>query len=205
MNRAFRPSLLAAALLGTAAFSGPAMAELSANIGVTSNYLFRGVSESNDDAAVFGGLDYEHASGLYVGTWTSSLGGGGSYELDGYVGFAGEAGGFGYDLGFIYYGYPTDSAAEFYEVYASFSYDIAEAGIAFDPDNEDVYVYGGVSFDLFDGFSLGALVGHYMFDEGDDYTHGQLSLAKGDFTFAVDATDIDDYDPRVSVSWSMNF
>lgn len=45
----------------------------SANIGVVSNYMWRGVTQTGDQAAVQGGIDYSHASGFYAGTWASNV------------------------------------------------------------------------------------------------------------------------------------
>ena len=50
-----------------------AHAQLTANVGLTSDYRFRGVSQSNNGAAVQGGIDYAHSSGLYLGNWNSSV------------------------------------------------------------------------------------------------------------------------------------
>lgn len=50
-----------------------AHAQLTANIGLSSDYRFRGISQSNTGAAVQGGIDYAHSSGLYVGNWNSSI------------------------------------------------------------------------------------------------------------------------------------
>ncbi len=73
------------------------------NVGVTSNYIWRGISQTDDAAAVSGGLDWSGASGLYAGTWVSNVDFGAccetSYELDLYGGFANEVGDFGYDVG----------------------------------------------------------------------------------------------------------
>ncbi|TVQ73043.1 MAG: hypothetical protein EA372_06215 [Chromatiaceae bacterium] len=78
MSKALTKTALTAAvttaLLAGAAVTSTASAEVSANIGFTSNYIFRGVTESDDGAAVQGGIDYEHEGGFYVGTWISSLG-----------------------------------------------------------------------------------------------------------------------------------
>jgi uncharacterized protein (TIGR02001 family) len=72
-------------LLATAAASfatlmlavGPAAAEepfsISANIGVVSNYMFRGTTQTGDQPAVQGGLDFTHESGFYAGTWASNV------------------------------------------------------------------------------------------------------------------------------------
>ncbi len=68
-----------AASLGTLmlALGGPAAAEdpynISANIGAVSNYMWRGVTQTQDGAAVQGGLDFKHQSGFYAGTWVSNV------------------------------------------------------------------------------------------------------------------------------------
>lgn len=194
------------------------------NIGVTSNYVFRGVSQTGDGAAVQGGLDYAHDSGLYVGTWTSNVNFAGGTELDVYGGFSGEAEGFGYDIGLIGYLYPeADEDANFAEVYLGLSYDMFSAGVAYTFTSEidngyfsdgDVYFYVSGGFDLADDFSAGLTVGYYMFDYSSDgdYVHGQLDLTKstdyGDFTFSVslaDKSDLATDDPLFFVSWGTGF
>ncbi len=85
----------------------------SYNVGVTTDYVFRGISQSQHDPAVSGGIDYSHASGLYAGTWLSTqkwvktgpAKSGSDFELDLYGGYKGEAGGIGYDVGLIHYYY----------------------------------------------------------------------------------------------------
>ena len=108
------------AAVAAALTSGVASAELTANAGIFSNYIWRGTTQTNDGAAGQGGLDWGHKSGLYAGTWVSNVAFpdqdattgavdfGTGYEMDVYGGFAGEAGNFGYDLGVITYQYPTD-------------------------------------------------------------------------------------------------
>ena len=104
--------LLAGALLAsTSVVATVAQAGTTGNIGATSNYIWRGVTQSNDQAAVSGGVDWDHDSGAYAGGWTSSLGGG-QYELDVYGGYAFDTGAFSHDVGGIFYLYPV-GAAEF--------------------------------------------------------------------------------------------
>lgn len=211
-------SLLAAAVL--AATSTAAMADVSMNIGATSNYIWRGVTQSNDGAAVSGGIDYSNESGLYVGTWTSSLAGG-DYELDLYAGFGGEAGAFGYDVGVISYQYPV-SETYFHEAYFNGSFNILSFGVAYtfgsDDDDtatfskDDLYYHVGVESEVSEGVTVGATVGSYTFEnDGDsDYTHYAVSVGKGDFTFAIEKNDMDDSgagedNPRVTVSWGQSF
>lgn len=124
-----------AAALGAATTSGTALAELTGNVGVASQYLFRGLEQSGD-AAVQGGLDYSAASGFYAGTWASTIniagvsGTGSGAEVDFYAGFAGEAGAIGYDVGAIYYWYSEEDEP---------------AGASPDPSNNTVEIYAGVS------------------------------------------------------------
>ena len=90
------------------------------NIGVTTDYIFRGVTQSQHKPAVSGGLDYTHSSGLYAGTWLSNQswvdavpnGASSSLEMDLYGGYKGAvATDVGYDVGVIHYHYPHDSLA----------------------------------------------------------------------------------------------
>lgn len=114
--------VLAAALITTfstglvhADDSAPA-AELSFNAAVTSDYRYRGISQTRLEPALQGGADLVHgASGMYVGAWASSIkwtedaGGDGSVELDIYAGKRGELSpGVGYDVGVLTYVYPSN-------------------------------------------------------------------------------------------------
>ena len=87
---------------------------VTANVALTSDYISRGFTQTWSQPALQGGLDYTHQSGLYVGTWASSISDtefrDGSIELDLYAGYAGTIGSFGYTAGFAYYAYPGSSA-----------------------------------------------------------------------------------------------
>ncbi len=86
------------------------------NIGATSDYRFRGISQNDLDPAVQGGVDIAHSSGLYVGTWASNVSdwAAGPYastklEIDLYGGYKTEVAGVGLDVGAIAYMYPGSS------------------------------------------------------------------------------------------------
>ncbi|MXO56336.1 hypothetical protein GRI36_05525 [Altererythrobacter gangjinensis] len=106
--------------------------EISGNVAMVSDYRFRGVSFSDGDIALQGGVDVAHSSGFYVGTWGSSISGGtafGELELDIYGGWSGEVSdGVSFDVGLLYYIYPTGDvpgiATDYFEPYASISYDL---------------------------------------------------------------------------------
>ncbi len=205
------------AAIAAALTSGVAAADLTGNAAATTNYIWRGVTQTDNAAAVQGGLDWS-TGGFYVGTWLSNVdfsgaGGKKGYELDLYAGFGGEAGGFGYDLGVITYQYPMEPQINFTEVYASGTFSVLTLGLNYTVDtasaNEagksafdkgDIYVYGSLDFETKAG-DLSLYAGSYMFDnDGNvggsgtgelDYIHYGVSLSKGDFTFAADKNDID--------------
>ena len=84
--------------------------ESSANVGVFSEYRFRGVKQTEDAPAIQGGFDLSHSSGFYIGNWNSNVEyGNTSMEMDFYAGYAFEAGGFSIDIGDLYYYYPDNS------------------------------------------------------------------------------------------------
>lgn len=92
--------------------AAPAASPLTGNLTVTSDYRFRGISQSYKQPAVQGGIDWAHASGLYLGNWNSSVSGnqypnGASLEMDFYGGYKFPVGkDVTLDVGALYYYYP---------------------------------------------------------------------------------------------------
>ncbi len=105
--------------------SGLAQAEWSANVGYASEYYFRGIFQKNSSAS--GGFDYENG-GFYAGTWAADVGDG--LEIDGYFGYGGEAGDFGYSIGFTGYYYTGDFDDTYQEINLGGSYGIVSAEVA---------------------------------------------------------------------------
>ena len=202
------------ALSATSAF---AVDGLSANIGATNNYLWRGVTQTNNDAAISGGIDYEHKSGFYFGTWASNASWAEkmTYELDFYGGFSGDLGnGLGYDLGYIYYNYDNSSDSDFSEVYAHLTYGVFTLGYNTLVDSDaggrfadDTYISADAEFEIADGLALTVHAGNYNFNAGGNYTDYGVSISKADFAFGLSDTDIDgaDGDINVSVSYTIDF
>ncbi len=189
--RNFTRNLTAAALLST---SVVAMAdsphEFSANVALTSNYVYRGITQTNEGPAIQGGFDYSYAPvGFYAGIWASNLdfnagtNDNASIEIDYYAGFAGEfSNAISWDVGGIYYHYPDqdeDKGAEydFFEAYGNVGYTFA--GVAFEPtigmglayspdffgeDDTGLYVSGTLDLSLPQGFGLSFLVGNQDVD-----------------------------------------
>ncbi len=212
------------------AVCGSAAAELSANIGATSNYVWRGVTQTDDAAAISGGLDYAHDSGLYAGLWASNVDfdDDTTAEVDLYGGFANEFdNGLGYDIGLLYFAYPGAGPSpgdelDFLEVVGALSFGPVTAGVNYtvwkendDADENDVYYHVSASTEVAPTWSLGATVGYYDFDDDTDYTHGQVDVTKsagelGDFTLSVSVAEDDDDlgidgDTLVFVSWAKSF
>ena len=142
--------LLVAALASS--FALPVMAAdftPSSNVGLVTNYLYRGISQSGAKPAIQGGFDLSHSSGAYIGMWGSSISwisdGGlatnAGLELDTYAGYKGAAGDVSYDLGFLRYNYPTGeyvnpipatfSKADTNEVYGAVTYSIVTAKLSY--------------------------------------------------------------------------
>ena len=126
-----RKSLITVAVLG--ALSAPSFVfaaeketksdfTTSGSVGLFSQYIFRGLTQTNRDPALQGNFDINHSSGLYLGAWASNVSwprdtitgpttpysSGGSLEIDIYGGFKTDLGksGFGIDLGALQYYYP---------------------------------------------------------------------------------------------------
>jgi len=108
----------AAAQTAAAPAAAPASPHtFTGNIGLVSDYRFRGISQTFKQPAIQGGFDYSHESGFYVGNWNSNISEGagfpaGNIEMDLYGGFKKTWGDWGLDVGMIYYAYPgTDANA----------------------------------------------------------------------------------------------
>lgn len=106
--------------------AGHARAATTGSVALTSDYLFRGVSQTNEEPAIQGGIEYAADNGFYVGAWGSSISWlsdlssddapiSSDVELDGYLGYRGKFGDskLGYDVGALYYWYPGDYPSGF--------------------------------------------------------------------------------------------
>lgn len=143
--------LVASAFVPAFASAADSPHTLTGNIGVYSQYIFRGLTQTDGDPALQGGFDYSHASGFYLGTWMSNVSwlrdfggynGGGSLEMDFYGGYKGTFGGdFGYDIGLLQYYYPgnvTPGAvkADTLEMYGALSWKWISAKYSYSLNNK---------------------------------------------------------------------
>ncbi|MEM1390248.1 MAG: TorF family putative porin, partial [Pseudomonadota bacterium] len=181
--------------------------EYSANIGVASEYVWRGVTQSDESPSIWGGVDYTNEY-FYLGTWAATTDFGpdsdASFELDIYAGLSDTlASGLTYDVGIIGYFYPTEGDDEdlnFFEVYGGLGFDVTPqvavgAYVYYDPDNENIYAEGTAGYSFTDSLSADASIGSYSFDDGEDYVNwsiGATYSAGGlDFDLRYWDTDID--------------
>ena len=155
-----RKSLITTAVLGClaapsfvfAADAAPASDfTASYNVGLFSQYIFRGLTQTNNKPALQGGFDVSHKSGLYIGGWASNVSwlrdnagtstaplynSGGSLEIDLYGGFKTEVQGVGIDLGALQYYYPGSLNNAVYdkanttELYGALSYGWLQAKVS---------------------------------------------------------------------------
>ena len=115
-----KPIALSVALAGSSiAAIAPAMVQagVSANMGVVSQYIFRGIPQSAGAAAAQAGVDYEADSGLYLGLWASEVtnGFGGEIEYDVYGGYSVDVSGMTLGAGFTLYRYTENDFDKAYD------------------------------------------------------------------------------------------
>ncbi len=121
-NSMWVTALAVVAAAGVSLAAPAAAVELSGNVTLTSDYRFRGVSQTTRDPALQGGFDLETESGFYVGTWGSNVNFGtdASLELDLYAGWSGEIReGITWDVGYTRYEYPSDGSLLDYNEYGA--------------------------------------------------------------------------------------
>jgi len=176
----------------------------SANAAVVSDYRFRGISLSNRDFAIQGGLDISTKSGFYLGTWGSSIESysGSETELDIYGGYSGEVGALTYDVGLLAYTYPGSDGTAYLEGYASLSGSAQKLdwtvgyAYAFNQDSiggqDNSYIYLDTALPLGDtGLNL---AGHIAYENGafgDDKLDWSMGLTYPIGNFEAGITYID--------------
>ncbi|WP_310610382.1 TorF family putative porin [Limnohabitans sp.] len=198
-------SKIVLALLATssAAFAqtAPAAPEstLGYNVGVVSEYRYRGLAQTKGDPALQGGVDYAHASGLYVGAWGSSIkwikdagsDAKGPVELDLYGGYKFEAAGLAYDVGYLRYEYVGNTYsktggvnANTDEVYgavtagpATLKYSYAFSDLfGFTNSKGSTYWDLSATFDLGNGYSLVPHAGRQAVANNAAYSYTDIAL-----------------------------
>jgi uncharacterized protein (TIGR02001 family) len=186
--------------------------KFSANVALTSEYFFRGISQTDDSPAIQGGFDWAHeGTGLYLGVWGSNIdfNTGNSIEIDIYGGIGGTINKFSWKAGGIWYAYPDEPGPltqDYGELTASVGYDFGlfNTGFSFfySPDffgesgHAEYYAFNiGIPIQM---FTLNLVAGRQNIEKNDvfllpDYWHYGASISTGvaGFTLTLGVTDTD--------------
>ena len=176
--------------------------EITGNVALTTNYVFRGISQTDDGPAIQGGFDLG-ADIFYAGAWASSVdfGDDTTMELDVYAGISPEFNGMTFDLGVIYYGYPDSpelatGSQDFLEIYGGVSHEFNQvslgASLAYSPDfygetGGAFYAKGEIGVQVTDEVSISGHYGQSAFEDdllNDDY--GDYSVGATVSAFGLD-------------------
>lgn len=163
---------------------------LSGNVSVVTDYSFRGLSQTNKNMALQGGIDWEHDLGFFLGIWGSSLdyssGGttsGGYLEQDFYGGYSGSIDAFSYDVTAIFFFYPGDEQYNYWEFVLGLGYDFdfmsVKAGFLGSPDyfgTLDTGIYASTGFEV--PIPLDLPYADLSFDANAGYTHADRVIFK---------------------------
>ena len=216
MNKTSLASLLTA--LAASVVPAAAQAQVAYNVGVVSDYRYRGISQSRLKPALQGGVDYT-AGGLYVGVWASTIkwikdvGGDSQVEIDLYGGYKGEfSKGFGYDVGLLAYQYPRNKlrpSANTTEIYGALTYGPATLKYSrsvsnlfgFADSKGSGYIDASATFELTDGWMLTPHIGRQAVKNtgAASYTDASLTVSK-DFSGLVFSAGV--VDARTGVYFS---
>ena len=190
--------------------------EISGNVALTTDYRFRGISQSDEEPAIQGGFDAEFGPGFYIGTWGSTVDfdtnepgtADGSLELDYYGGWSSSIGDtdFGIDVGYIYYDYPGDDGGvgDYQEVYVGASWKDLSLQVNYSDDyyaetDEFWYISGDFSFSLLEDFTIDLHVGYNILEETEYDEEGNVT--DGGF-LATDEDAYTDYSVTVTYTWA---
>lgn len=191
--------------------------ELSGGIGLTSDYIWRGNTQSSGDASVSGSVKLAFENAYSVGLWAGSLGAADNdnpnYELNFFAAYNGMIEQFSYETGIIAYHYPgidgqQRDATDIYGRigYGPFSvsyYQLVRAENDTVEDESARYASLDAAMPLMDDWFLGFHIGLEMFDRLDRDEDFAVSLNKDSFTFT--ASQDEGEDTRISVSWGVRF
>jgi uncharacterized protein (TIGR02001 family) len=176
----------------------PAAADpLSFNIGLTSDYRYRGISQTRLKPAVQAGVDYALPGGFYIGAWASTIkwikdaGGEANVEIDLYGGYKGEiAKDLTYDVGVLTYVYPRNGLstnANTTEIYGALTFGPATLKYShsvtnlfgFADSKNSGYLDLSATFDVYEGLQLIPHVGYQRVAKNGDFSYTDYSLTVG--------------------------
>jgi len=225
-----KKTLIAAAVTGVFALPMLALAAdapasphtLTGNLTLTTDYRFRGISQTFEKPAIQGGIDYSHSSGFYLGNWNSNVNEGAGFpesnlEMDFYGGYKTSFGDFGLDVGAIYYYYPGSDA----NAARGTTFTNPKNGQTYNGsvDNKEIYISGSWKFvslkyyhSVDDYFSAPDTKGSNYIDLSASYDLGNGwginghvgSLRVKNYHAGTDASDADYTDYKLGVTKDLN-
>lgn len=190
---------------------------VSTNVGITSNYIWRGITQSDKKPAVSAGADYNHQSGFYAGTWFSTVDFGDEtdFEYDFYSGYTTEINGADIDFGYIYYGYQGGEDNHFSEAFVKVSFDNLSLAVSTlvdsqwgDSFSDLTYFEGSYTFTLPHDLSLNLHAGYYDLKDAKNYRDFSIALSHiSGLSLMVTTVDGNEAleDDLISVSYSRSF
>lgn len=215
--------MVGAAMLMALGMTGAARAEgaVSATVGFTTDYVFRGVTQTDNAPAVQGSFDYTNGP-FYAGVWGSNVdfGGDESMELDAYFGVTPTTGPINWNLGIVGYFYPgaADDGTEYdyFEGIVGATLPVTDqisigGKIAYSPEffgetGAALYYELNGSLALSDAASLSAAWGNQDVDDAGDYdtwnVGGSYTIQGFKLDLRYHATDISGLDDIVALSVS---
>ncbi|GAW41228.1 Bacterial protein of unknown function [Brevundimonas sp. SH203] len=188
--RAAAAATVATALIG---LSSPALAQsdvkVAWNVGVVSDYIFRGFSQTGEDPAIQGGVDLTSGK-FYAGAWASNVDFGDKTdaEVDVYGGYRTEAAGFAWDfgvIGYLYAGEPKGADYNYAEFKAAASRAVGPATLGaavyyspdfYGADKEATYAELNGAFAPAPKWTVSGAVGRQWLDVGKDYNTWNLGV-----------------------------
>jgi uncharacterized protein (TIGR02001 family) len=199
MNRwvSLLPGRIGLLAVATALPAAAHAADLSANVGVVSDYRFRGISLSDRDPALQGGVDVGLGGGFYAGGWASTIAdyGGADVEVDAYVGYGAEVGLLDYSVAATAYLYPGGDGVNYGELQGEVGGSLGPARLALEvayvPDQkntagDNVYIGPKLSvglpltpltFHLRGGYEDGFYDAKFDWEAGVDYRLGPVTAS----------------------------
>ena len=188
----------------------------SANVGLYTDYIFRGYTQTQNEPAIQGGFDVEHSSGLYAGTWASNVdwttAGGymdkNSVEIDVYAGWATDLPfwDLGFDIGVLQFFYPGNDTADQVEtdateIYFGFSKDWADGAFSTSLTNyvvvsDDAWGFEDMDGEMYHDFTVDVPIGS---------SPVTLSGHVGHQTFGDSSYDYTDWKVNADYAFNDNF
>ena len=163
---------------------------LSGDIGITSDYRFRGISNSDNKAAIQGSLNLEHRSGWYAGVWASNvdLDIGTHLETDYYAGYVLPLSeNSSVDINYTYFDYPHalrelkvdygEFAAIYHHDHAFTADDHLSFGVYYSPEftadsDQEIYLESSYSYPVNSLFNINATVGYTRLKDNEKFAQG---------------------------------